>query len=185
MEEYNGFIVSCPRNFEENAAVEMDYLLSDKLDIDNVEVTPIYELTGLCIAHFSEDPETLLLDLIDLLKEDILFNYVLKLVPIRYQFETKEKNFKELGKLYDDKIGSAEKWRITIRRRNSPLERQKILDAAARFIESGIVDLEDPKYHIRLEVNGEVSYSSFIEIPELSIKKYERDQEAYIQTIIP
>jgi tRNA(Ser,Leu) C12 N-acetylase TAN1 len=185
MEEYNGFIVSCPRNFEENAAVEMDYLLSDKLDIDNVEVTPIYELTGLCIAHFSQDPEALLLDLIDLLQEDILFNYILKLVPIRYRFETTLENFEEIGSLYDKKIKTSDKWRITIRRRNSPLERQKILDAAARFIESGIVDLEEPKYYIRLEVNGETSYSSFIEIPELSIKKYERDEEDYIQKIIP
>lgn len=185
MEKYKGFIVSCPRNFEENAAVETEYLISDKLNHVDVEVKPIYELTGLCIAHFNEDPEEVLLELINLLREEPLFTYILKLVPIGYKFETRQESFKEIGKEYNEEINPSDKWRITIRRRNSPIGRDIILDATAEHIENGIVDLENPDYYVQIEVIGEQTYSSLNQIPELSIKKYERDKEEYLQTIIP
>lgn len=188
MEDFNGLLISCPRHMEDQAAREVSDILYEKLDYKNSWVTPIYDLNGLLIAEFEENPGVVIKELIALLEDEEqedLFYYTLKIVPIMYKMETNIEEIKKTANQFNEKIQKNDKWRILLRRRKCDIPREDIIEAAAADNKSGIVDLESPEFYIRIEVAGNTTYISFSRIKELSLVKYKRKKDELDDLIVP
>ncbi|MBD3256210.1 MAG: hypothetical protein GF383_14020 [Candidatus Lokiarchaeota archaeon] len=178
MEKFNGLVVSSPRKFESYASYEMKRFLDEKLNLTEVAVEPILYLTGLSIASFSESSYYVMKQLKNILKNQMdNFTYVLKIVPIDFKLETEEEEIRNVAKIFEKDLNENDKWRITLRRRRSPLTRDELLEIAADEINIGIVDLEDPDKYLRIEVMKDITYMSFTTISEISVVKYKRRQD--------
>lgn len=175
MEKFQGFVVSSRRFQENQAAREIQYVLEMTLDYDDVEVKPVYQLSGLSIAHFDRDPIETLKKIEEKINEDPdFFEYVLKIVPIQYKLETDLSKISDLADRFESELDKDDKWRVLLRRRATDISHDEIVEAAAKEIDKGIVDLEDPEYIIRIEVMGEDTYMCFSKEKELSIIKTRR-----------
>jgi len=175
MRKFQGFVVSSRRYQEKQAAREMQYVLEMSLDYDDVEVEPVYQLSGLSIAHFNRDPIEILKKIEKIIREDPdFFEYVLKLVPINYKLETNLSEIRELAEEYESRLDENDKWRILLRRRATDIPHDEFIEAAAKELDIGIVDLEDPEYIIRIEVMGKDTYMSLTKRKELSMVKMRR-----------
>jgi tRNA(Ser,Leu) C12 N-acetylase TAN1 len=176
MEEFRGFVISSRRYHENEAAKEMQYILEMILEYEDVEVEPVYNLTGLSIAHFQKDPVDTLEKIEEKMEEDPdLFEYVLKIVPINFKLNTEISEISELAAKFESKIGESDKWRILLRRRATDIAHDDFIDAAAKELDVGIVDLEEPEYFIRIEVMGDETYMSLSKEKELSVVKRRRE----------
>ncbi|MFO8020169.1 MAG: THUMP domain-containing protein [Promethearchaeia archaeon] len=187
MEKFNALLVSCPRNMEDQAAREVSDVLYENLDYKDSWVTPIYDLNGLLVAEFKANPEKVIKKIIDLLEheeEKNFFYYTLKFVPIMYKMETNLEEIQTTVSQFAEKIHEGDRWRILLRRRKCDIPREDIIEAAAKEINSGKVDLESPEYYIRIEITGNTTYISFSRIKELSLVKYKRKKDQLEDLII-
>ncbi|MGV9199534.1 MAG: THUMP domain-containing protein [Promethearchaeia archaeon] len=186
MEKFNGLLISCPRNMEDQAAREVSDVLYENLGYKDSWVTPIYDLNGLLVAKFEENPDTVIKEIIDLLEdeEENLFYYTLKIVPIMFKMETDLEEIQNTAAKFKDKIHEGDRWRILLRRRKCDILREDIIKAATKEIDAGVVDLEAPEYYIRVEVAGNTTYISFSRIKELSLVKYKRKKDQLDDIVI-
>jgi len=175
MEKFSGFVVSSRRYQEEQAAREIQYVLEMTLDYEEVEVNPVYHLSGLSIAHFNKDPIKTLKRIKEKIKEDPdFFEYVLKIVPIQYKLKTDLSEISDLASKFESELNGKDKWRVILRSRATDIPHNKIVEAAAKEIDTGIVDLEDPDYIVRIEIIGGDTYMSLSKRKELSVIKTRR-----------
>jgi len=186
MKIFPGLILSSVRNFEAEASYEMRDILKRKLGIENVLIEPLYGLSCLSIIKFSNKPEIVMEQLEEkLIDNPYMFNYVLKLVPIEIKMKSTIANIKNAGNNYAQKINDKFRWRIILRKRNSDLNRDEIIEKAAEPIERGIVDLENPEIIFRIEIFGNKTFTSLSNIKEISIPKIKRhniksNEEIYV-----
>ncbi|MFO7797096.1 MAG: hypothetical protein ACQERB_08220 [Promethearchaeati archaeon] len=175
MEKFSGFVVSSRRYQEGQAAREIQYVLEMILDYEEVEVNPVYHLSGLSIAHFNKDPTKILKRIKEKMEEDPdIFEYVLKIVPIQYKLKTDISEISRLASKFESELNENDKWRVLLRRRATDIPHDEIVEAAAREIDIGIVELEDPDYIVRIEVMGDDTYMSLSKRKELSVIKTRR-----------
>jgi len=175
MEKFSGFVVSSRRYQEEEASKEMQYVLEMIFDYKDVEVQPVFDLSGLSIAHFNKDPIKTLKKIKEKIKEDPDFlEYVLKIVPIQYKLKTDLSEISDLSSKFESELNDKDKWRVLLRRRSKDILHEEIVEVAAKEIDIGIVDLEDPDYIVRIEVIGDDTYMSLSKRKELSVIKTRR-----------
>jgi tRNA(Ser,Leu) C12 N-acetylase TAN1 len=175
MKIFPGLILSSVRNFEAEASYEIRDTLKRKLGVKNVLIEPVYGLSCLSIIKFSNKPEIIMNQLAEkLIDNPYMFNYVLKLVPIEIKMKSTIANIQNAAKNYFQKINDKIRWRIILRKRNSDLIRNEIIEKAAEPIERGIVDLENPELIFRIEIFGNKTFISLSKIKEISIPKIKR-----------
>lgn len=178
MQEFSGLLISSARTLERNSSSEMFYLLSEILGYENVDVNPVPDISGLSIATFSENPISTLEKIkTEIEKDNSVLQYSLKLVPIQYRTNSSIEKMEEIMKIFNDYIGEDDTWRITLRRRHSQLSREEIIHSLAEIVTNGSVKLENPDYHIIVEILGKWSYLSLSPISGISVFHYISDQE--------
>jgi tRNA(Ser,Leu) C12 N-acetylase TAN1 len=173
-----GLLVSYYRNFEHKASQELEAFFNDEIGLSEIELEPL-SYTSLLIVKFEKDPIPILKSFDKKLKEDpYLFQVLLKFVPLEFCIKTSLENIREIIKdKYSGKISDGDKWRIILRRRDTELDRNEIIDAAAADINNGEVDLEDSDYYIRVEILGERTYVSFSQISKISVETYRKKKK--------
>ncbi|MBY8999846.1 MAG: THUMP domain-containing protein [Candidatus Heimdallarchaeota archaeon] len=169
MEDYPGFVISSARTLEKNASSEMYYVLSELLNQEDVHVVPVTGISGLSIVSFQGDPIQILKEIQTMVEEQPIFQYVLKIVPIRYKIHTSLENMSESAIKLNSEIGEEDTWRINVRRRHTQIPRNEIIAAIANEISNGKVMLESPHHYIVVEIIGKWTYLSVSSIPELPI----------------
>lgn len=169
MKDCPGFVISSARTHEKNASSEMYYVLSDLLEQEEVNASPVSGISGLSIATFQGDPVQVLEKIREMIEDNPLFQYTLKVVPFQYKVSTSIENLKEAAIKFSTKIKEADTWKINVRRRHTQIPRTKIIGAIANEINRGKVMLESPDYYIIVEILGKWTYLAVSSIPELSI----------------
>ena len=153
-------IVTCPRNFEENARDEINKILKEIGDEN-----PIIEITkypGILTISTKISNE----EIIDSIKEKVLdepwsIRYCLRIIPIQEYIQTEmDKILSTIPKI-SKVIGSEDSYRITIEKRDSELSGRKIISEIAKIIPNK-VSLENPNWVILIEIIGEKTGMSVI-----------------------
>ena len=166
-------LVTCPRNFEENARNEIKKILKEMGDDE-----PIIEITkypGILTISTKIPFE----EMIDSIKEKVLdepwsIRYCLRIIPIQEYIQTDfEKILSTIPKI-SQVIDSNASYRITIEKRDSELSGTKIIGEIAKNIPNK-VSLDNPDWIILIEIIGENTGLSVVkENYILSIPKVKR-----------
>ena len=146
-------LVTCPRNFEDNARNEIKKILDELGDDD-----PIIEVTKYpgILTISTRIPNS---EMIDSIKEKVLdepwsIRYCLRIIPIQEYIQTDfEKILSTIPKI-SKVIDSNSTYRITIEKRDSELSGTKIIEEIAKTIPNK-VSLENPDWIILIEIIGE------------------------------
>lgn len=93
MEIFTGMVLSSIEGFEWQASEELRDTLEQEFDYENISIQPLYGLTSLSVIKFPYNPEDVLEKIGGkLLENPYMFNFVLKMVPIRIKMETTLQN---------------------------------------------------------------------------------------------
>lgn len=178
---FKGFILSSARTLERNACSEFYYLLTEKLQFSNdIEITPIKEISGLSIAHLPDesDPVKILQDIRNILEQEpATLRYVLKVVPVQYRTSTNMNTIIEGIKKLAPHIKDDTTWKIELRRRHTQITRDEVIKNLAKEIPQGKVQLSDPELTIIVEIIGKWTYLGLSPISELQVTKYQTAKE--------
>jgi tRNA acetyltransferase TAN1 len=123
----------------------------------------ITEIKGIIVAHTVLEP----LFVVNKLKELVAaepwqVRYILRVLPIEAVIPTEIDSIKRAAKDLAARIGSHDKFRITVEKRHSALASMDVISAIAREVGSK-VDLEDPDWVVLVEVIGVRTGISVIE----------------------
>ena len=169
MQDCPGFVISSARTHERNASSEMYYVLSELLEQEEVNASPVSGISGLSIVTFQGDPVQVLGKIQEMIEDNPLFQYTLKVVPFQYKVSTSIENLKEAAIKLCIKIAEANTWKINVRRRHTQIPRTEIIGAIANEINRGKVKLESPDHYVIVEILGKWTYLAVSSIPELSV----------------
>jgi tRNA(Ser,Leu) C12 N-acetylase TAN1 len=155
-------LVSCIKNRERNAVLEVEDLISSVAGDSSVDV----EVTGirsLVVAKTLLEPRDVIQKLrASAIEDPWRFQYTLKYVPIDVATSTKLESIVEASKNVIPRILKNETFRITCNRRHSQLHCAEIIKAVAALIERK-VDLEKPNKVFQVEILGEWTGLSVLE----------------------
>lgn len=155
-------LVSCIRNRERNAVLEVEDLISNVAGDSSVDV----EVTGirsLVVAKTLLGPREVIQKLrASAIEDPWRFQYTLKYVPIDAATSTELKSIVEASKNIIPRILKNETFRITCNRRHSQLHCAEITKAVAALIDRK-VDLEKPNKVFQVEMLGEWTGLSVLE----------------------
>jgi tRNA acetyltransferase TAN1 len=147
-------LVSCIRNRERNAVLEVEDLLGNVVGDNLVEV----EVTGirsLVVAKTSLEPREAIHKLrVSAIEDPWRFQYTLKYAPVDVAVPTELKSIVDASKNIAPRILKSETFRITCNRRHSQLHCAEIIKAVAALIDRK-VDLEKPDKVLQIEILGE------------------------------
>ena len=181
MEECPGFIISSARTLEKNASSEIYYVLSELLEQSDIDVSPITGISGLSIATFQEDSVETLLKIKEMIEDNPIFQYTLKIVPVKYRIGTSLDNLKEAASVLSSEILADSTWKISMRRRHTQIPRTEIIGTIANEINKGKVMLDSPDYYIIVEVIGKWTYLAVSSIDELpiSVAQFHEEEDEF------
>jgi tRNA(Ser,Leu) C12 N-acetylase TAN1 len=177
IENFKALLVSYHRTFEHKATEELKEFLEKRYNYEmNIKQL---SYTSLLLVKTIENPEEILRKLDKKLKKNpYYFQSLLKFVPLEFHVETSLENIEHvIIKKYKDKIKDHTKWRIKLRRRDTDLEREELIEKVALHINNGEVDLEDPDFIIRIEILGDDTYLSFSSISDVSVETYQEEEK--------
>jgi tRNA acetyltransferase TAN1 len=159
MKDFN-LIVSTYRFREEEAQDEILDLLEQFGDPDSeCEIT---DIKGILLARTAIDPTDVVAKLKDLTSSDPWqIRYVLRVLPIQAVVATDLQNIKYASAELASRIKSAEKFRVTVEKRHSPITSGEIVSSVAEVIQSK-VDLENPDWVVLVQVLGALTGVSVI-----------------------
>lgn len=147
-------LVSCIRNRERNAVLEVEDLIGNVVGDNLVEV----EVTGirsLVVAKTSLEPrETIERLRASAIEDPWRFQYTLKYVPIDVAVPTELKSIVSASESIIPRILKNETFRITCARRHSQLHCAEVIKSVAALIDRK-VDLENPNKVLQIEILGE------------------------------
>jgi tRNA acetyltransferase TAN1 len=169
IEDFN-LLISTKRGLEKDACSEAWYLLREIGDPEAVvDSTPV---RGLIVAKTKLNPFEAVERLRNLLKErPEEFRYVLKVVPIEKVVQTDLEKIRLASKELSNRIGLEEKFRVSVEKRHSELDRMEIVKVAAGEIDRK-VDLKNPDKTLLIEILGKITGLSVVkETDILSIAK--------------
>ncbi|MGP3667584.1 MAG: THUMP domain-containing protein [Candidatus Bathyarchaeota archaeon] len=151
LEDFN-LLVSTRRGEENAACSEFWYLLKEVGDPEPLtDITPV---RGLIVAKTSLDPFEVVKKLKSFLEEKPEeFQYTLKVIPIQKVVKTRIEDIKETVKQLAEKIGVEEKFRVTVEKRHTELDRMEVIKAVAEEIDRK-VDLKNPDKILLIEIVG-------------------------------
>lgn len=169
LEEFN-LLISTKRGEEKDACSEIWYLLREVGDSEaSVDTTPI---KGLIVAKTNLDPFKAIEKLRKILVErPEEFRYTLKITPIQKVVRTELDEIKKASKELSTQIGLDEKFRVSVEKRHSEIDRMEVVKAAAEEI-SRKVNLKNPDKILLVEILGNLTGVSVIkESDVLSVVK--------------
>ena len=147
-------LVSCIRNRERNAVLEVEELMGNVVGDNSVEA----EVTGiksLVVAKTSFKPRKVIEELRKSAIEDPWrFQYTLKFTPIDIVVPTGLDSIVDASKTIIPRILQGETFRITCFRRHSKLHCSEIIKAVASIIDRK-VNLKRPDKVLQIEILGE------------------------------
>ncbi|WXG42900.1 MAG: THUMP domain-containing protein [Promethearchaeati archaeon SRVP18_Atabeyarchaeia-1] len=147
-------LVSCIRDRERNAALEVEDLIGHVAGDESVEAEVI-GIRSLLVAETSLDPRKVIEKLrIIAVADPWRFQYTLKYTPVDVVVPTKLELIVEASKKIIPKIAAEDTFRITCNKRHSQLHCQEIIKSMAVLIERK-VDLENPDKVLQIEIIGE------------------------------
>jgi len=172
LKKFNLLIATSRRN-ERNACAELWYLLGEigdktaKIDITNI--------SGLIVAYTSLNPVEVVDEFRILIREKPWqFRYILKIVPINRIVATSIENIKQTALNIAEEISNSEKYRISIRKRNTNLSSINLIETIASEINKK-VNLKNPDLVLLIEIIGDVTGISLIKPTSvLSIERTKR-----------
>ncbi len=163
-------LISTKRGLEKDACSEVWYLLREIGDPEAVvDSTPV---RGLIVAKTKLNPFEAVERLRNLLKErPEEFRYVLKVVPIEKVVQTDLEKIRLASKELSNRIGLEEKFRVSVEKRHSEMDRMEIVKVAAGEIDRK-VDLKNPDKTLLIEILGKITGLSVVkETDILSVAK--------------
>ena len=172
LQDFN-LLISTRRGEEKDACSEVWYLLREVGDPEAlVDPTPI---RGLIVAKTKLNPFETVEKLRKLLNErPEEFRYVLKIIPIQKVVKTSLDEIRQVAKEFSSLIGLDEKFRVSVEKRHSEMDRMEIVKVAAEEIDRK-VDLKNPDKILLIEVLGNLTGISVIrETDILSVVKEKR-----------
>jgi tRNA acetyltransferase TAN1 len=159
LREFN-LLISTRRGEEKDACSEAWYLLREIGDSEaSVDTTPI---RGLIVAKTSLSPFEAVEKLRKLLAErPEEFRYTLKIIPIQKVVKTDLDEIKKVSKELSVQIGLDEKFRVSVEKRHSEIDRMEVVKAAAEEIDRK-VDLKNPDKILLIEILGNLTGVSVV-----------------------
>ena len=159
LREFN-LLISTRRGEEKDACSEAWYLLREIGDSEaSVDTTPI---RGLIVAKTSLSPFEAVEKLRKLLAErPEEFRYTLKIIPIQKVVKTDLDEIKKISKELSAQIGLDEKFRVSVEKRHSEIDRMEVVKAAAEEIDRK-VDLKNPDKILLIEILGNLTGVSVV-----------------------
>jgi tRNA acetyltransferase TAN1 len=147
-------LISCIRNRERNAVLEVEDLVGGVVGDPSVEAA-LTGIRSLLVAKTSIAPREVIKRLREKAAEDPWrFQYTLKYVPIDLVVPTKIEMIVEGSKKIISRIMRQETFRVTCNKRHSQLHCREIVASVAALIDSK-VDLENPDKVLQVEVLGD------------------------------
>ncbi|MCX8175648.1 MAG: THUMP domain-containing protein [Candidatus Bathyarchaeota archaeon] len=169
LEDFN-LLVSSRRGMENAACSEFWYLLKETGDPEPLtDTTPV---RGLIVAKTSLDPFEVVKKLRRFLEEKPEeFQYTLKVTPVQRVVKTRIEDIKEVAKQLAENIGVEEKFRVTVEKRHTELDRMEVIKAVAEEINRK-VDLKNPDKILLIEIVGGLTGISVLRPSDiLSVEK--------------
>jgi len=159
LREFN-LLISTRRGEEKDACSEAWYLLREIGDSEaSVDTTPV---RGLIVAKTSLSPFEAVEKLRKLLAErPEEFRYTLKIIPIQKVVKTDLDEIKKVSKELSVQIGLDEKFRVSVEKRHSEIDRMEVVKAAAEEIDRK-VDLKNPDKILLIEILGNLTGVSVV-----------------------
>ncbi len=159
LREFN-LLISTRRGEEKDACSEAWYLLREIGDSEaSVDTTPV---RGLIVAKTSLSPFEAVEKLRKLLAErPEEFRYTLKIIPIQKVVKTDLDEIKKVSKELSAQIGLDEKFRVSVEKRHSEIDRMEVVKAAAEEIDRK-VDLKNPDKILLIEILGNLTGVSVV-----------------------
>jgi len=154
LEDFN-LLVSTRRGEENAACSELWYLLKEIGDPEPLtDITPV---KGLIVAKTSLDPFEVVKRLRSFLEEKPEeFQYTLKITPIQKVVKTRIEDIREVAKQLAKNIATEEKFRVTVEKRHTELDRMEIIKVVAEEIDRK-VDLKNPDKILLIEIIGNLT----------------------------
>ncbi len=167
-------IITCSRNFEEEASNE----ISDTLQIlgDDKVVVKNSEFSGIVIVDTSLDP----FEVVDKIRKKILdepwsIRYCHRFIPIHESTHTALDAIVRSVQKHVNNIQADDSYRITIEKRGSELSSKEIINSIAESIRNK-VSLEEYDWNIMIEVIGNVTGVAVLKDQDIvSTLKLKRD----------
>lgn len=148
-------VVTTHRFREEEAHDEILDLLESIGDAD--AKCDLTEIKGALLVRTNLDPVVVVEKLREIVSsEPWLVRYVLRVIPIMRVIRADQEEISRAAAEMCDRIGSNEKFRITIEKRHSSIASRDIIEEIASRVER-TVDLENPDWIILVEVMGNLS----------------------------
>ncbi len=173
MLNYN-LVVSCPRGHEKGAISEIRYFLEGLLG-DHGLIIDRSSISGMVLVHTSLDPHYVIKRLYEFVNENpYQFSFAIRFLPVDICVEANLEKITEAAKFISNKIAEHEKFRITVKKRDTNLSSHDIIKVVANEIDR-MVDLENPDKIVLIEIIGPIAFFSVLENEELilSIRKYQ------------
>jgi tRNA acetyltransferase TAN1 len=172
LEDFN-LLISTSRRNERKACSELWYLLCDigdrtaRIDITNI--------SGLVVANTSLNPIEVVDQLRNMIREKPWeFKYILKIVPIKGIISTSIENIKQTALNMAEEINNKQKYRISIRKRNTNISSTDLIEKIAPAINKK-VNLKSPDLILLIEIIGDVTGMSLIKPKSiLSVERSKR-----------
>ncbi len=167
-------IITCSRNFEEEASSEISNIL--QILGDDKAVAKNSEFSGIVVVDTSLDPFAI----IDKIRKKILdepwsIRYCHRFIPIHESVHTALDAIVKSVQKHVNNIQADDSYRITIEKRGSGLSSKEIIDSIAEIIRNK-VSLEEYDWNIMIEIIGNVTGVAVLKDKDIvSTLKLKRD----------
>jgi len=160
-------LLSCRRFREAESCQELHRLLTEEPNLGSVEWCKATGISGLIVARVEGDPHNFVARLSQFVKRSPWsLQELLKVVPIDRVVETSLEAIGDASRKLASRMPKGGRFRVTLHRRNTTLERDAILHQVATQF-PGKVDLENYDYVCIVEVLGPVTGLALIREDEI------------------
>ena len=166
-------IVTCPRNFEEEAKNEIKNIL-DKLGDKTPEIT-ITELSGILTVKTSIGHDSIIRKIKQILDDEPWsIRYSLRIIPIQGISTTDVDAIADEIKKLTSVIQENQSFKIVVEKRNSAISSKEIIEKIAKDMKNK-VSLENPDWILLVEILGNKSGVSVVKDDSIiSVQKIKR-----------
>lgn len=166
-------IVTCPRNFEDDAAGELAAVF-ERLGLDEPSVRAA-PMPGILTAIFDARPENIIQKTREIITDEPWYiRYIQRMIPICDTVCSDIDDITDAAKGLATIMGDADTYRITVEKRHSGLSTSSIISGIAGII-SNRVSLEEPDWVVLVEIIGSAAGVSIIRpLDILSVEKTKR-----------
>ena len=149
-------ICTTSRNLEQEAIIEINSILTKLGDSAKIQKA---EPSGIIIVKTNKEPELVIQELKDILKDDPWkIRYLKRVIPIEFTSSNTNQLLTKIESI-KTKIKENETFRITIKKRFSTISTKELIEDIAKLIDRQ-VNLDKPKWVVQVEIiNGIIGVS--------------------------